>query len=46
MISNKGISNGEIPTSQDERKSMPNLVVYALAVDVTFNTWRPPGIAF
>ena len=34
VIPNKSISNSEIPTLQDERESMLNLVDYVLAIDV------------
>ena len=34
VIPNKSISNSEIPTLQDERESMLNLVEYVLAIDV------------
>lgn len=46
VIPNKSISNGEIPTLQDKRESMLNLVEYVLAIDVVLTPDEPLALLF
>ena len=46
VIPNKSISNSEIPTLQDERESVLNLVVYVPAIDIILTPDDPLVLLF